>query len=81
MLKVSGELDMATAEELRRAVDQCPSTEPLTIDTTELEFIDSSGLALLVTCRQHWGDSFTLIAGPAIERLLDLTDTRQHFGL
>ena len=50
-LKLDGELDMATAEQLRMAVDHAiaAATAVLVLDVAELRFADSSGIALWVS--------------------------------
>jgi anti-anti-sigma factor len=57
-LTVLGELDMATAPELEERaqalLDRAPSE--LIIDLSELTFIDSSGLRLLIILRDRAGD-------------------------
>jgi anti-anti-sigma factor len=54
VLRVVGELDLATAPELREAIDRVrQSSELLVLDLAAVEFIDVSGLRVLVTaCRE-----------------------------
>lgn len=81
-VQVSGELDLANVDEFKRHLDGCRDGERLVVDATELSFIDSTGLGALVQARNERGlDLFTLIPGPATERVLDVTGMRGFFGL
>jgi anti-anti-sigma factor len=62
-----GELDVATVETLRAALDGIESAERLVLDLSGLSFIDSSGLHLLVALHQRaQRDGFQLeIVAPA----------------
>lgn len=76
---VSGELDMSNVGELRTALDG--DGKRIRLDTTELTFIDSTGLAVLIQAREEAGpDRFELIPGPATSRILELTDLDALFG-
>lgn len=50
VVTLKGELDMATADELEKAVEAIIDSEPsrLVVDLTDLQFADSSAIALLV---------------------------------
>lgn len=79
---VSGELDLASIEELKQHLDGCADGERLVVDTTGLTFIDSTGLGALVGARNERGpDLFQVIPGPATRRLFDLAGLQRHFGL
>jgi anti-sigma B factor antagonist len=54
-LALKGELDLASAPSLERAVDALPwpQLEELVIDLVELTFIDSTGLSLLIRTSQQ----------------------------
>ena len=73
-----GELDLANAETLAAELEQTTEGE-LVLDLSELEFIDSTGIALLVAAhrRLNSGDSdrFRLIASEstAVQRVMALT--------
>lgn len=49
-LVVTGDLDLATAPELRTAFTELGGNEPVTVDLAELTFIDSSGIHALLRC-------------------------------
>jgi anti-sigma B factor antagonist len=79
VLKLSGELDVATAPDLQAAVVRiCSSrTRIVTLDLRKLAFMDSSGLAAIIAasklCR-NLAYEFRLIPGPpAVQRVFELT--------
>jgi anti-sigma B factor antagonist len=84
---VSGELDLATSpeleEQLRRVWDT--SNEQLVIDLRELEFMDSTGLSIIVKAHQRLTDEgrqLTLVRGSQqVQRLLDLTGVSERLKL
>jgi anti-anti-sigma factor len=67
-LTLAGELDLAGAEALEQAIDAARATGRwVTIDLRPLEFIDSSGLRVLLALHNaaaRDGFDYTLIAGP-----------------
>ncbi len=78
-LKLSGELDMAGVPELEAVVRRiCErGTESITVDLSELGFIDSTGLAAIVhvsgVCSKH-GCRFEIVPGPRqVHRLFEVT--------
>jgi len=64
---VRGELDLATAPELEEAlVSAIEAGDEVVLDLRELEFMDSSGVRVLVVAHTRGGARFSLIpAGPA----------------
>jgi anti-sigma B factor antagonist len=63
-----GELDLATAQTLRAALDRVENAGRLMLDLRGLSFIDSTGLHLLVALHQHAqrdGFQLTLVAPAA----------------
>jgi anti-sigma B factor antagonist len=80
---VRGEVDMATAPQLRDTllgiVDSGITT--ITIDCRGLEFLDSSGIGVLIAVRKSLGDDglLTLEAPPAhVRKVLELTGVTEH---
>jgi anti-anti-sigma factor len=49
-LRLVGELDIATVPALTAALEELPPDGPITLDLTELTFIDSAGLHAIATC-------------------------------
>ncbi|GAA2252119.1 hypothetical protein GCM10010145_19790 [Streptomyces ruber] len=85
LVVVSGELDLDTdrtlGRVLRDAIDRC--AEGVDLDLGQVAFADCSGLNVLLAMRQlALGDGKTLTvreAGPAVERLFEVTGTRALF--
>lgn len=79
---VVGEIDLATAPELRHAFDLAlaAGVRELDLDLTEVEFIDSSGLgAILRACRHLEGSGRVRLIGPLphVRRMLELSGVPQ----
>ncbi len=86
VVSVAGELDLATAPELRAALDvaEAGAAHAITLDLSEVDFIDSTGVAVLIeyTARSRAnGDRLRILAGPAVEHVLDVSGTRSHLPL
>jgi anti-sigma B factor antagonist len=83
---VSGELDLYREPELRSCVDDVLAEDPperLVLDVRGLQFLDSSGLRALLTCRDRaraTGVPVTLaVSSGPVTRLLDLAGVRGWF--
>jgi anti-sigma B factor antagonist len=67
-IRLAGELDLGTVSKLRQAVDAyARHGQPMIIDLSEVEFIDSMGLAALVRARHRAlarGARLQLVAAP-----------------
>lgn len=77
-VSVFGELDQATAPELRRVLDQAVAKEgPVCVDLSECDFIDSTGLSLLLETQRRLADlrrGFAVCSARAeVRKLLELT--------
>jgi anti-anti-sigma factor len=85
VVKVSGELDLDTGEQLEGALREAVnhSVRGVELDLRDVEFCDCSALnALLSTRRRALAQAKTLAihsASPAVERLLDMTGTLELF--
>lgn len=77
VILVEGELDMNTATQLERELEApLKANSSLLIDLSRCEFIDSTGIALLVRAWQQLGNDgrFALCGvGHQVERVLDVT--------
>jgi anti-sigma B factor antagonist len=79
LLAVSGELDLASAPVLEEQLDRADVSDAavVVVDLRELDFMDSTGLHLLLKTHkraQGLGRRFALVRGnKQIERLLSLT--------
>jgi stage II sporulation protein AA (anti-sigma F factor antagonist) len=75
-LTVRGELDLATAPALAEAVAErrAAGVHRLLIDLSELEFIDSTGLRLLLDVSRLAGLELRIVPGaPVVQRALELS--------
>jgi len=87
IIAVSGELDLASAPALESELEQAGRSESelLLLDLRELEFMDSTGLSVIVKAHQRLseqGPSLYLIRGPQqVQRLLDLTGVAERLRL
>src|SRR4051794_30600011 len=60
---VSGEIDLATAGDLRQVLLDAVDSRPLWVDLTEVEFMDSTGLNALVVAH-HASDGSLVVVCP-----------------
>ena len=75
LLRVSGELDIVSEPQLEAALAQA-ERQPIRVDLSELSFMDSTGLrALLGAARTYPGIVLSGPLQPAVQRLLELTQT------
>ncbi len=86
VLGVSGEIDMASADEFRDRLLEClQRSESLEVDLGGVTFIDSSGLAALVRLRTEaeiLGKDVALVSvSSATARLLELTGLQTLFDV
>jgi anti-sigma B factor antagonist len=79
VVAVAGELDLASSPRLEEELERVGETDAglLILDLRDLEFMDSTGLSLLVKAHQRASDAgrrFGLVnGGPQVQRLLSLT--------
>ena len=75
IVAVAGEVDLATAPELRAALMAVPGD--LTVDMAEVSFMDSTGLSALITAQKHTvgsGHRFTVTnESDLVARTMELT--------
>jgi anti-sigma B factor antagonist len=85
VLRLIGELDLVAVEPLQVELDRLCSKglTSLTVDLRELDFVDSTGLHLLMRLRTQCERRQTelgLVPGPpAVQRLFRVTGTDEHF--
>lgn len=83
-VQLTGELDMATAPELDRRLNEIDATKlrRLLIDLSAVEFMDSAGLAAIIRAQQYAnsnGHRLALRPGPRqVQRLFELTGLRDR---
>jgi anti-anti-sigma factor len=83
LLKLVGELDLASAPVLEKELDRLDDSAQIIVDLRDLEFIDSTGLSVLVRANQRAADGggeFGIISSGdgQVRRLLDLTGLQEH---
>ena len=76
VVRVSGEVDLATVSELQQALAASGRAQPVVVDLTECTFLDSSGVRVLLaaaTEAEGAGESFSLVAGEGgVRRALEI---------
>lgn len=87
IIAVRGELDLATSPELEAQLRKVwdSGNEQLVIDLRELEFMDSTGLSIIVMAHQRLSDEgrqLSIVRGSQqVQRLLDLTGVSERLQL
>jgi anti-anti-sigma factor len=86
VIRLGGELDLYNADKLRVALERTinGSPERVVIDLGEVEFVDSTALAVLIEARSKLGNRRAfLLAGPGLEtkRALEISGLDRHFSL
>lgn len=77
VLRLVGEIDLATVDQFRAALDDLLKNHPsdVIIDATDVNFMDSNGLHVLVEGKRvihERGRNIVLISSPSVRRLLEL---------
>jgi anti-sigma B factor antagonist len=86
-VSILGELDQATAPELRSALSDAfgAAADPVLIDLSDCNFIDSTGLSLLVEAKRKLSEDDrgfgVCCADRDVRRLLELTGIDAAVGL
>jgi anti-sigma B factor antagonist len=86
-VRLLGELDMSTApqfsEELLRLAEA--GSPKITVDLSELVFIDSTGLSVLIAAlkrlRQQGGDMALRSPSPSTRKVLEITGLHEVFSI
>jgi anti-anti-sigma factor len=88
VVTVRGELDLATAPELETALlERLDAGSEVVLDLRELEFMDSSGLRVLVTAHARAADGgprFAIVrplAGSEVAKILDIAGIEQQLDV
>lgn len=87
IVKVTGEIDLASAPTLKDALSRIDGHAPVVIDLSDVSFLDSSGLSVLVaswkdlSTDQGPGDFRLVVTRPAIQRVLDVTGLSDVFSV
>jgi anti-sigma B factor antagonist len=84
---VTGELDLASSEQLEEVLGQVEASEPATLvlDLRELEFMDSTGLRAVLAAdnraRERGGKLVVVRAPNEVDRVFRITRMDQHLEL
>jgi anti-sigma B factor antagonist len=87
VVALDGELDMANAPRLQSTIEQAAIEEDamLVLDLRELQFMDSTGLRIILWARdrcQETGREFALTPGsPQVQRLLSVSGAGEHMRI
>lgn len=86
LIAISGELDLASGPRLEEELSSLdPDVTLVVVDLRRLEFMDSTGLSIIVRAHQRLADQdreLSLVRGsPQVQRLLDLTGVAERVRL
>jgi anti-sigma B factor antagonist len=87
VVSISGELDIATAPRLRDELMELINSgiRAVIVDLAQLEFIDSTGLGVLVSAlkrfREHGGDMALQSPRPAALKIFEMTGLANVFAI
>ena len=86
VVRLAGELDLYNAHEVRGALADAADTRPerIGVDLSQVEFIDSTALGVLIEARTKLANRRAfLLASPGIEtrRALEISGLDRHFGI
>ena len=86
-VRLLGELDLGTAPQLRDELARLTAggARLVTVDMSELAFIDSTGLSVLITAlkrlRQQGGDMALRSPNPGTRKVLEITGLTEVFSI
>jgi anti-sigma B factor antagonist len=86
IVQLGGELDLYNAPAVRDALEQASADGPerVVVDLSEVEFIDSTALGVLIEARSKFANRRAfLLAGPGLEtrRALEISGLDRHFAV
>ena len=86
VVRLAGELDLYNAEDVRGALLECCAEGPgrLVVDLSEVTFIDSTALGVLIEARSRMTDRRAfMLASPGLEtrRALEISGLDRHFNI
>jgi anti-sigma B factor antagonist len=82
VVRLGGELDLYNAEEVRTALAAAIDGSPhrIVVDMSEVEFVDSTALGVLIEARSKLGRDGLALAGPQLDtrRTLQVSGLDRH---
>jgi anti-sigma B factor antagonist len=87
VLRLDGELDLASASLFKREIEsaEIAATPTVVLDLENLEFIDSTGLRIILAAHERSrerGQEFAVTRGsPQVQRLLSITRVGEHLHI
>lgn len=82
VIRLGGELDLYNAAEVRAALREAIADDPsrVVVDMSEVEFVDSTALGVLIEARSTLGRNDLLLAAPQFEtrRTLQVSGLDRH---
>lgn len=86
MLNLTGELDYSECSSFRAYIDRVLKSMPAAtiVDLTDLEYLDSSGLGLLLSLSKEYsaaGGKLVLITNETVDNILSLTRLNAIFSI
>jgi anti-sigma B factor antagonist len=76
VLRLHGELDLATVPTVEDTFERHAGRRAVVLDLADLEFMDSSGVRLVVELNRP--DVAFMAAGPRVARVLDMTGVAER---
>jgi anti-anti-sigma factor len=75
LVRVGGEIDISNIEQVQRLIEPVvgPATKEITFDLSEVAFIDSSGLALLLSVAERIGTVRLKSPSRQVRRIIEVT--------
>src|SRR4051794_2045591 len=86
-LRLTGDLDLATAEDAERAIIEAEEARPpvLILDLSELAFMDSTGLRVILSANTRAQDQerrMVLVKGPSVvQRVFEITRLAERLDI
>ncbi|HEU4566455.1 MAG TPA: STAS domain-containing protein [Marmoricola sp.] len=88
VVHLGGELDLASVPGIEPDLDAMltdtadnPGDGPVVVDVAELEFLDSSGVAVLIRLANHLGAIRLVNANPVVRRVVEVLSLAPRLGL
>lgn len=83
VVRLAGELDLATVGQLAAPLKDllARQPQPVVLELGELEFMDSSGIAVIIRIANHFEQVETRGAKPAVRRVIEVLGLSGRVGL